>query len=66
MPGMSGPHFFDRVVAIAPEQREAFVFASGGMSELLRELLAATGRPCWQKPISKNAVLSELSRRLGK
>jgi CheY-like chemotaxis protein len=60
MPGMPGPHFFERVVALAPEQREVFVFASGGMSGLLREMLAATGCPCLQKPVTRKMLLELL------
>lgn len=64
MPGLSGPHFFERVVAIAPELRDSFIFASGGMSDLLRELLASTGRPCLLKPVTKEAVLEQLEAAL--
>lgn len=61
MPGVTGPHFFERVIACAPEMRAAFVFASGGMTDSLRQQLAATGRPLLEKPLTAAALLGFLN-----
>jgi CheY-like chemotaxis protein len=63
MPRMTGPEFFDEVIACAPEMRAGFVFISGGMEGSVRRRLDATGQPCLQKPIT-TAALRELLQRL--
>ena len=63
MPRMTGPEFFDEVMACAPEMRAGFVFISGGMEESVKRRLDATGQPCLEKPIT-TATLCELLQRL--
>jgi CheY-like chemotaxis protein len=63
MPMMTGPEFFDEVMACAPEMRAGFVFISGGMEGPVKRRLDATGQPCLEKPIT-TAALCELLERL--
>ena len=62
MPQMSGVQLFEDAVASAPELRERFVFASGGVSGRVATLLAATGRPCIEKPMTRQAIVALLRR----
>jgi two-component system NtrC family sensor kinase len=62
MPGMTGPEFFDEVMACAPEMRAGFVFISGGMEGSVRRRLEATGQPCLEKPITTAALRGVLHR----
>jgi two-component system NtrC family sensor kinase len=63
MPHTNGPELFDRVVACAPEMRDAFVFVSGGMDGPVARHLKATGRPCLEKPLSVKSLRDLLSPR---
>jgi two-component system NtrC family sensor kinase len=63
MPKMTGPEFFDEVMACAPEMRAGFVFISGGMEGPVKRRLDATGQPCLEKPIT-TAALREVLQQL--
>jgi CheY-like chemotaxis protein len=62
MPELAGPDLFERVVACAPEMREAFVFVTGGMDAALARRVTATGRPCLGKPLGSEDLRGLLRR----
>jgi signal transduction histidine kinase/CheY-like chemotaxis protein len=57
MPGLSGPAFFERLLAVDPGLARRVVFITGGaVTEAIARAVAASGQPCVDKPPDREAL----------